>query len=307
MTTPRSIGDLLRSVSPDLAREFEDVAVPAALEYLLRPEAPVASAAPGFVWSHGAVSTAVLAGPGVLRDPMGLGIRGFAERANVPIANTWGAKGIFTWDSPHHMGTCGLQAEDFALLGFADYELIVATGIDPLESPEERFGLAPVVHIAPTNLAKMVDVPRLNDRIPANDLYTRIAGVAQPGYLDESVPRHPARAVMDLKRSLDPITIVFGQPGPAGLWLARTFPTDRPGSICVPSVSKPGIAAALALAATTHGRRAIAVTTDPVDDATRAVLGAAPDEIRLEVWGDDVDWTRTEDLIEAAGPVVAWT
>ena len=41
---------------------------------------------------------------------------------------------VFNWDSPHHMGTCGLQADDFALLGFAEYELIVASGIDPLES-----------------------------------------------------------------------------------------------------------------------------------------------------------------------------
>jgi thiamine pyrophosphate-dependent acetolactate synthase large subunit-like protein len=304
----RTIGDLLRDVSPELAREFGEVEVPAALEYTLRPPGgTVAVAASAVGWPHGRVRTVVLAGPDVLRDPIGLGIRRFAEAANVPVANTWGAKGVFNWDSPHHMGTCGLQADDFALLGFADFELIVATGIDPLESPEERFGLAPVVHISPLGLAKMVDVPRLNEKIPPNDLYGRIAGVAQPGYVDNSFPRHPARAVMDLKQSLDPDTIVFGQPGPAGLWLARTFPTDRPGSICVPSVSKPGIAAALALAATCQGKTAVAATTGPVDAATGAVVDAAPDAFRLEVWGDDVDWSHTQDLVEAAGPVVAWT
>lgn len=305
----QTIGDLLRDVSPELAREFDDVDVPAALEYALRPgESTVAVAGSAIGWRHGTVPTVVLAGPEVLRDPIGLGIRRFAEAANVPVANTWGAKGVFNWDSPHHMGTCGLQADDFALLGFADYDLIVATGIDPRESPEDRFGLAPVVHISPFTLTKMVnDVPRLNETIPTNDLYARIAGVAQPGYVDDSFPRHPARAVMDLKQSLDPDTIVFGQPGPAGLWLARTFPTDRPGSICVPSVSRPGIAAALALAATLQGEPAVAVTTDPVDATTRAVVDAAPGAFRLEVWGDDVDWSRTRDLIEAAGPVVAWT
>jgi acetolactate synthase-1/2/3 large subunit len=303
----RTVGDLLRDVSPDLAREFDDVAVPAAVEYALRPKDPVAVTMQGYLWPHGAVRTVVLAGPEVLRDPIGLGIRRFAEAANVPVANTWGAKGVLNWDSPHHMGTCGLQADDFDLLGFARYELIVATGIDPLESPEGRFGLAPVVHISPHVLSKTVEIPRLNDEIPGNDLYRRIAAVAQPGYADDSYPRHPARAVIDLKQSLDHDTIVFGQPGPAGLWLARTFPTDRPGSICVPSVSRPGIAAALALAATLRGKQAVAVTTDPVDDTTRAVLDAAPDAIRIETWGDDVDWSRTADLIEAAGPVVAWT
>jgi thiamine pyrophosphate-dependent acetolactate synthase large subunit-like protein len=303
----QTIGDLLSDVSPQLAREFDDIEVPAAFEYALGDEA-IAMAA-STAWSHGSPRTALLAGPDVLRHPAGVCcVRDFAAAANVPVANTWGAKGVLNWDSPHHMGTCGLQADDFALLGFADYELIVATGIDPLESPEEHFALAPVVHIEPGVLGTMVPfVPRLNDEIPGNDLYGRIAGVAQPGYVDESFPRHPARAVMDLKQSLGPDTIVFGQPGRAGLWLARTFPTDRPGSICVPAVAKPGIAAALALAATVHGLQAVAVVTDPVDDATREILDAAPDAIRIETWGDDVDWTRTKDLIDAAGPVVAWT
>jgi hypothetical protein len=29
--------------------------------------------------------------------------------------------------------------------------------------------------------------------------------------------------------------------------------------------------------------------------------------LRFVVWDDDVDWSRTEDLVAAAGPVVAWT
>ena len=303
---PRTISELLRDVSPDLAREFDDVGVPAALDFRL--QGPFALAAIASYWPHGSERSAVLAGPEVLRVPGAIeGVRRFAATANVPVANTWGAKGVFNWDSPHHMGTCGLQADDFALLGLADYDRIVATGIDPLESPEERFGLAPVLYVEPGSFWHFIDVPRMNDEIPPNDLYGRIAGVAQPGYVDDSFPRHPARAVMDLKRSLGPDALVFGQPGPAGLWLARTFPTDRPGSICVPSVSKPGIATALALAATLHGIDAVAVTTDPVDETTRAVLDAAPDAIRIEAWGDDVDWSRTKDLIDAAGPVVAWT
>ena len=300
-----TIGDLLRDLSPELAREFDDVEVPAAFD--------VAVGTPWYRTSelveysiHGE-RIVILAGPGVLRGHLP-GLRAAAAHFNAPVANTWGAKGAFAWDSPHHMGTCGLQADDFTLLGFSDYDLILATGIDPVESPPERYALAPVVEVPPKFLETL---PTYTDPrslpIEPNNLYARIAAVAQPGYVDESLPRHPARAVMDLKQSLDPDAIVFGQPGPAGLWLARTFPTNQPGSICVPAVSKPGIAAALALAATLRGKNAIAVTTDPVDETTRAVLDAAPDPIRVEVWGDDVDWTRTKDLIEAAGPVVAWT
>ena len=313
MSAPETVGDLLRATSGDLARHFDDIPLPAALECALRAntgtgtctattETPAATA-----WPHGVVRTVVLAGPEVLRTPAGIdSVRRFAQRANVGVANTWGAKGVLRWDSPHHLGTCGLQADDFALLGFADYDLIVATGVDPAESPEERFGLAPITYVAPEVLGEMVDVPRLADEIPTNDLYGRIAAIAQPGYVDESFPRHPARAVKDLKQSLGPETIVFGDPGPAGLWLARTFPTDRPGSICVPAVARPGIAAALALGALSLGLDVVAVTTDPMDEVTRAVMDVAPSRLRLECWGDDVDWTATHELVDAAGPVVAW-
>jgi acetolactate synthase-1/2/3 large subunit len=314
MTPVDSVGDLLRPVSRDLAREFDDVAVPAALAIHLAGDSGTARAAHEVAhpWAHGRARAVVLAGPGAMTDPyLVRGIRAFAARANVPVANTWGAKGLLEWDSPHHMGTCGLQADDFALLGFGTYDLVVATGVDAAESPEARFALAPVVHLEPVVLAHTPDVPRLHDEIPANELYTRLAAVARPGYVDESTPRHPARAVMDLKQSLPPAAVVFGQPGPAGLWLARTFPTDRPGRVCVPASARAGLAAALALAAAARGLDAVAVTTDPPDAATKASVDAAvevaPGRFRLEAWGDDVDWSRTADLVAAAGPVVAWT
>jgi thiamine pyrophosphate-dependent acetolactate synthase large subunit-like protein len=303
----QTIGDLLRGVSAELARDFDDVEIPPTVASVFGPRVH-AETLELVRYDLGTVDDRVvlLVGPYALRHADGLAAA--AAHLNAPVANTWGAKGILRWDSPHHMGTCGLQADDFALLDFARYDLIVTSGLDERESPRERYALAPVVDVQPKFLATLPGsvAPRAFP-IEPNDLYGRIAAVAQPGYVDESHPRHPARAVMDLKQSLDPDSIVFGQPGPAGLWLARTFPTDRPGSICVPSVPKPGIAAALTLAATVHGRQAVAVVTDPVDDATREVLDAAPDAIRVEVWGDDVDWSRTRDLIDAAGPVVAWT
>jgi acetolactate synthase-1/2/3 large subunit len=307
MSPVESVGELLRDVSAELAREFDDVAVPPAVAPLFRRGARVeTSELVRYDLGMFDDRVVILVGPYALRHADGLAAA--AHHLNAPVANTWGAKGILRWDSPHHMGTCGLQADDFSLLGFADFDLIVTSGLDERESPPDRYALASVVDVRPKFLGTLPDhtAPRAFP-IEPNDLYGRVAAVAQAGYVDESVPRHPARAVMDLKRSLDPDTIAFGQPGPAGLWLARTFPTDRPGSICVPSVSRPGLAAALALAASHRGRSAVAVTTDPVDDTTRAVVDASRDAFRLEVWGDDVDWSRTEQLVDAAGPVIAWT
>ena len=49
------------------------------------------------------------------------------------MLNTWGAKGVFDWRSPHHLATAGLQAWDFELGGLADADLIIATGLDERE------------------------------------------------------------------------------------------------------------------------------------------------------------------------------
>lgn len=253
----------------------------------------------------------ILVGPEAMRSAPA--VHRLAHALGAPVANTWGAKGIYPWNDPHHMGTSGLQRDDFALLGFDEFDFIVAIGIDEDESPLARLTMAPVVLLpAETDILDgLAERVVGRELIPTdNQLYARMAAIAQPGYVNDSFPRHPARAVMDLKQSLGPSTRVTAQPGLAGLWIARTFPTDRMGSVIVPAVDRLGIGAASGLASAAQGTDTVGVVQGPVDDVTAEVMRVAHHHelpLRLEVWADDVDWTRTDDLIAAAGPVVAWT
>jgi thiamine pyrophosphate-dependent acetolactate synthase large subunit-like protein len=336
-----TVGLLLRAAAAGrdagrVAEAFDRVEVPAALAYALgldprRDD----SVEPAGIPAGRAV---VLAGPGVVASRNIEGLRALATAANVPVANTWGAKGVFPWDSPHHMGTCGLQEHDFELLGFDQYDAIVATGVDLAESPLERFALAPVVEIAPDDLERLARrVTPAPDPISSNDLYARLSSVAQLGFVDDRVPLHPARAVADLRTTLAAGGVVTADPGVAGLWVARTFPTSEPGTVVVPSIRTPGIAAALTLVAALRGLPAIAVTTEPMGYVTLAVLELATElgaALVVDVWsaggpvrraGDHlaqlqaasrepgvsiidvpVDASLTRKLVEAAGPVVAW-
>ena len=336
-----TVGILLRAGAEGtdagpIADEFDRVELPAAMAYALGldPDPEIPDQPAGL--PDGRI--VVLAGPGVVGTRSIEGLRAFATAANVPVANTWGAKGVFPWDSPHHMGTCGLQALDFELLGFASYDAIIATGTDLAESPEERFALAPLADIPPTALGRLADgvIPD-GEPIPSNELYTRLSAVAQPGYADDRVPLHPARAVADVRAASSAGEVVVADPGVAGLWMARTFPTSEPGTIVVPAIATPGIAAALALVAALRGLPAIAVTTEPLDPATLGVLELATElgvALATDVWGaggpvrraDDhlehlkaaarepgvtivdvpVDVSLTRTLVDAAGPVVAW-
>lgn len=282
----------------------------------------------------------VLAGPGVIDDGALDGLRAFADGGGLGVANTWGAKGVFSWDSPHHLGTCGLQARDFELLGWSDAATILTTGLTD-EVDERHYALAPVVDIPPADLADLAGMVRA-DSAPTNELYARLAAIAQPGYADDKVPLHPARAAKDLGATLPDGGLVVADPGVAGLWVARTFPTpalapDEPRRVVVPARREPGIATRLASDAARAGRAAVAVTTDPPDPETRRLLDVANDE-RLDLvvvaWGEAGTLRDADDhavrlaaalvthgvtvvdvpvaledtrlLVDAAGDVIAW-
>lgn len=299
------LSDLLRPLSSDLAEAFATTPTPVPLgddrfAFFDRPLPDLGDSSTRVV---------ILAGPEATRAQSA--VHALADHLGAPVANTWGAKGIYPWDDPHHMGTCGLQRDDFSLLGFGEFDIVLMVGVDDLEATPDRSTCRRIEEVHPYTLDELrtASSPRPMVSQP-NELYTRMAAIAQPGYVDDSFPRHPARAVMDLKQSVGPATRVTAQPGLAGLWVARTFPTDRMGSVIVPAVNRPGLGAAVGLVSAAQGTDTVCIAQGPVDDITAEVMSVAHHHelpVRLEVWEDDVDWSRTADLIAAAGPIVAWT
>src|SRR2546430_4609071 len=224
-----TVGILLRAGAAgrdvgSIVDQFDRVEVPAAMAYALGLDPDQDTAGEGASLPDGRI--VVLAGPGVVGTRSIDGLRAFAAAANVPVANTWGAKGVLPWDSPFHMGTCGLQARDFELLDFASYDAIVATGTDLAESPEERFALAPFVDIPPTALGRLADqATPSSEPIPSNELYASLSAAAQPGYADDRVPLHPAPAVAAPRAASPTAGAGLAHPrGPRGL-VGRPVPT----------------------------------------------------------------------------------
>jgi thiamine pyrophosphate-dependent acetolactate synthase large subunit-like protein len=179
------------------------------------------------------------------------------------VVNTWGAKGVFRWDDPYHFGTAGLQARDFELAGLGDVDVLVTSGLDRAEVTSTPWaGRAEVIDVAPEQLAAFDRVlPAGTLERPA--LYTELAAVVGPMYDQPASP--PARAAA-LAAALPDDGVVVARPGLVGFWIARTFPTVRPGSVRI----------------TTAGEAT-------VDDAD---------------WADiDLDPSA---LVAVAGPIVAW-
>ena len=285
----------------------------------------------------------VLAGPGVVRDGAVEGLRALAEAGNLGVLNTWGAKGLFPWQNRHHLATAGLQALDFELGGLTDADLVIATGLDPLEAPADRWEhLAPSIALAPAALASVAaELAPRDGPIPVPRLRTLLAAATEAGWANDGAPIAPSRATLNYARAIGEGGFLAADPGAAGFWVARTYGTSEVGSVVVPAGHEdPGFAAACVLVARAHqpARPALAVMEGAISAAVEEIveLGRSIGVIvPIEVWdpeavpidplgheqrvvelahGDQqqtvslaTDPSQLERFIDAAGPVIAWT
>jgi thiamine pyrophosphate-dependent acetolactate synthase large subunit-like protein len=244
----------------------------------------------------------ILVGPEVVRAGAVDGLRRFAAAVGSGVVNTWGAKGVFVWDDPFHFGTAGLQAEDFTLAGLADVEVLVTSGLDPDEVTARPWaGRAEVVDLAPQDLATAAAArswPRGSLERP--ELYTALAAACGPLYASSAEPPPAAKRAAALAGDLPPGGLVVAEPGLVGFWVARTFPTSVPGSVCVPAAGGVEAAWSGAIAAAVPGRPVtlVSATTPPIEVRMSGV--------RSEVWGDGSVDLDPSALVAVAGRIVAW-
>lgn len=281
----------------------------------------------------------VLAGPGVVRSGQVPALHDLAVSASLGVLNTWGAKGVFDWRSRHHLATGGLQRDDFRLAGLDDADVVVCVGIDRAETPGGPW-MERALHIDPAELGPLSEAWRRSAReIPVVPLRRLLAEVVQGAWAQgDREALHPAKAVQQLSEGMGARGSVAADPGPAGLWLARSFATRRIGDASIPA--RPG----------TEGWAVACALVDRLVDPTAwtvAVVDELGEDIALElcevgkrhgvgipvqVWKDgkgttvgeharvvaelvsgqrdlthvEVDLERTGDLVDVAGPVVAW-
>jgi hypothetical protein len=292
-----------------------------------------------------AAALVVLAGPGVIRDGAVPGLHDLAVAAGVGVLNTWGAKGVFDWRSRHHLATVGLQADDFVLSELDRADLIIATGLDPAESPDDRWRLAPALTIAPGGLAPLAERCGSIRRQPLTmpPLRARLAEVTQRGWRVAASPLPPSRATMHYAECVAAGALVAADAGDAGFWVARTLGTTRLGAVIVPPTALRGFAAACVAVSLLRrpGRPALAVIDRADAEATALVVDAAAAlrvGVPVEAWDPDgdrldadahrerlrrlvlsgvpagvapctlaTDPHQLSEMIGAAGPIVAWT
>jgi hypothetical protein len=318
------------------------------------PDGPVARPAPAEDWAEpdealvGDVAQAsrlvVLAGPGVVAHGAVGSLRALAAAGRLGVLNTWGAKGVFHWQSRHHWATVGLQSLDFELGGIPTADLVLAVGVDEREAPHHLWAAgATVRQVVPVALGPLAERWPLAARaVPdAPPLRERLAAVTQAGWAAPGVPLMPSRVTRHYAQVLGESGLVAADPGTAGYWVARTFATTRLRSVLVPAAPVEGWAAACVLVARLVSplRPALAVVDGGVGERASAVLAEATRcgvGIGIEAWDPEgepaeadqhlarlealvsgdagsvtsrlaTDPRQLVEMVDVAGPIRAWT
>ncbi|MDA1106779.1 MAG: acetolactate synthase large subunit [Proteobacteria bacterium] len=230
----------------------------------------------------------ILAGNGVVRAHACRQLAEFAERLQIPVANTFMAKGVIPFKHPMALGSAGLQAHDYVNCGFDRADVIICVGYDLVEYHPCLWHPTcdrKIIHIdmspAEVDASYIVEVGVVGD---IGLSLTRIAQAATPRTRetlrplraaliddmnrhrdDASFPVKPQKIIWDLRTALGLDDIVVCDVGVHKLWMARMFRCEQPNTCIISNgFASMGIAVPGAVAAKlAHPeRKVVAVTGD---------------------------------------------
>ena len=281
--------------------------------------------------------TMIIVGPGVLRDGVAADVADFVTRTGAGVMTTMGAIGVVPFDHPSWCGVVGVQADDPALGGLDACELVIAVGVDDEELGESLPMNAQLLEVEPWHLPFLAtDWPAIEPIAAPSSLVEACAAVFGDHREATGSPLHPVRAVLDVFDAIDPDVQVYVDSGPAGFWFARGVVPMPMGRVVVPARAADGFAISAAIVSALDGTRSVAITMpgSSLENELLDLAAALDLGIVVEQWGDDVvggdpsqhranlvaamsdsglsvtgvsvDLAAAAELVDLAGPVVAW-
>jgi len=198
----------------------------------------------------------ILAGNGAIRGKASEAIRDFAQKLNIPVAETFMGKGLISDDHELSLRTVGLQAKDYVSGGFDKADVVITVGYDLVEYDPARWNPdrdKKIVHIdmtpAEVDEHYIVAVGVLGDisislseivakARPSQADYTRtlrelIVKEFEDYRCDGSFPLKPQRILYDLRETLRPEDIVISDVGVHKIWVARVFACYEPNTCII--------------------------------------------------------------------------
>jgi len=273
---------------PENIAEMDIIAAPLPVRQAAIPEPPSEQVSQAAEIISKAKNPIILAGNGVVRAGAWSQLADFAAQLNIPVANTFMAKGVLPFKHPMALGSAGLQANDYISCGFSRADVIICIGYDLVEYHPYLWH--------PTGDRKLIHIDSSPPEIDANyctevsvvgDIrhsLPRIAQLAQPSQgpamralrealisemkqhgRDDGFPVKPQKIIWDLRTALKLDDIVICDVGAHKMWMARMFRCEHPNTCIISNgFASMGIAVPGAIAAklANPDRAVVAVTGD---------------------------------------------
>ncbi len=198
----------------------------------------------------------IMAGNGVVRSHADKALVRFAEKLNIPVTQTFMAKGCIPFDHPLSLGSVGLQAHDYVACGFDRADVIICIGFDMVEYHPHLWHPnrdKKIIHIDQTYAE--VDAHYILEAGVIGDISSsleQIAKLATPqkdywgGTLresivnelqafadDDSFPVKPQRILNDTRKVMGRSDILISDVGAHKMWIARLYRCYEPNTCII--------------------------------------------------------------------------
>ncbi len=262
--------------------------VPLAVKHSSMPEPPAERVTRAAELISSAREPIILAGNGVVRAGAWENLAAFAERLQIPVANTFMAKGVVPFRHPMALGSAGLQSQDYINFGFEHADVIICVGYDLVEyhpylwhptrdrtlihidsSPAEvdaHYGISVgVVGDIKHALDRIAEQSTPHDGQRMRRLREALIEEMNQHRDDVECPVKPQKIIWDLRTAMDLEDIVICDVGAHKMWMARMFRCEYPNTCLISNgFASMGIAVPGAIAAklACPERKVVAVTGD---------------------------------------------
>ncbi len=257
----------------------------------------------------------IMVGNGAIRAGATDAVRDFAQNLNIPVANTFMAKGVMPCSNSLSLGTIGLAAKDYISCGFSRADVVICIGYDLVEyhphlwNPDDH---AKIIHIdmlpAEVDEHYMLEVGVVGDIRSGLEHISKLATPKAENWAyrlhetvmeelgatcgDNSFPVKPQRILCDVRVALDDFDILISDVGAHKMWIARMYQAKEPNTCIISNgfasmgIGVPGaIAAKLAhperVAMTITGDAGFLMNSQEIETAMR--IGTP---IIIMIWND---------------------
>ncbi|MCG6968797.1 MAG: acetolactate synthase large subunit [Gammaproteobacteria bacterium] len=230
----------------------------------------------------------ILAGNGAIRTGASRHVANFAHRLNIPLTNTFMAKGVIPFKHPMALGSAGLQSQDYVNFGFEKADVIICVGYDLVEYHPHLWHPTKdrkIIHIDtvsaevdayyPVTVGVIGDIRHSLDRIAAaskphqghtmRPLRDALIDEMRRHSKDRGFPIKPQKIIWDLRTAMALEDIAICDVGAHKMWMARMFRCEHPNTCIISNgFASMGIAVPGAIAAKLAypERSIVAVTGD---------------------------------------------